>query len=75
MDAKAGCILLDSKCRAKGRSEPARQPLRSDRYLGQAQERSRGREIGVSQRAFERAAERKEQTQQQAHGWSRGLSR
>jgi hypothetical protein len=43
--------------------------------LGQAQERSRGREIGVSQRAFERAAERKEQTLEQAHGVSRGLSR
>jgi len=56
--------------------------------LGQAHERSRGREIdvsqrafvrtgqrGVSQHAFERAAGRKEQTQEQAHGWSRGLSR
>jgi hypothetical protein len=43
--------------------------------LGQAQERSRGREIGVSQRAFERAADRKEQTLEQAHGVSRGLSR
>ncbi len=43
--------------------------------LGQAHERSRGREIGLSQRAFERAAERKEQTPEQAHGWSRGLSR
>jgi hypothetical protein len=43
--------------------------------LVQAQERSRGREIGVSQRAFERAAERKEQTLEQAHGWSRGLPR
>jgi hypothetical protein len=42
--------------------------------LGQAQERSRGREIGVSQRAFERAADRKEQTLEQAHGVSRGLS-
>jgi hypothetical protein len=36
--------------------------------LGQAQERSRGREIGISQRAFERVAERKEQTLEQAHG-------
>jgi hypothetical protein len=43
--------------------------------LVQAHERSRGREIGVSQRAFERAAERKEQTQEQAHGWNRGQSR
>jgi len=43
--------------------------------LVQAQERSRGSEIGVSQRAFERASQRKEQTQEQAHGWSRGLSR
>jgi hypothetical protein len=43
--------------------------------LGQAQEGSRGREIGVSQRAFERAADRKEQTLEQAHGLSRGPSR
>jgi hypothetical protein len=43
--------------------------------LGQAQEGSRGREIGVSQRAFERAADRKQQTLEQAHGVSRGLSR
>ena len=43
--------------------------------LAQAHDRSRGREIGVSQRAFERAAERKEQTLEQAHGVSRGLSR
>jgi hypothetical protein len=43
--------------------------------LVQAQQRSRGREIGVSQRAFERVAERKEPTQEQLHGWSRGLSR
>jgi hypothetical protein len=43
--------------------------------LGQAQERSRGREIGVSQRAFERAADRKQQTLEQAHGLSRGPSR
>jgi hypothetical protein len=43
--------------------------------LAQAQERSRGREIGVSQRAFERAAQRQEQTKEQAHGVSRGLSR
>ena len=43
--------------------------------LVQAHERSRGQEIGVSQRAFERAAERKEQTLEQAHGVSRGLSR
>jgi hypothetical protein len=42
--------------------------------LGQAQERSRGREIGVSERAFERAA-RKPLTLEQAHGVSRGLSR
>jgi hypothetical protein len=43
--------------------------------LVQAQERSRGREIGVSQRAFERAAQRREQTLEQAHGLSRGPSR
>jgi hypothetical protein len=43
--------------------------------LGQAQERSRGSEIGVSQRAFERAADRKQQTLEQAHGLSRGPSR
>jgi hypothetical protein len=42
--------------------------------LGQAHERSREREIGVSQRAFERAA-RKPLTLEQAHGVSRGLSR
>ena len=36
---------------------------------------SRGPEIGVSQRAFERAAERKEQTLEQAHGLSHGPSR
>ena len=43
--------------------------------LAQAHVRSRGAEIGVAQRTFERAAQRKEQTQEQAHGWSRGLSR
>jgi hypothetical protein len=43
--------------------------------LGQAQARSRGSEIGVSQRAFERASERREQTLEQAHGLSRGPSR
>jgi hypothetical protein len=43
--------------------------------LVQAQERSRGSEIGVSQRAFERAADRKQQTLEQAHGLSRGPSR
>ena len=43
--------------------------------LVQAHERSRGREIGVSQRAFERAADRKQQTLEQAHGLSRGPSR
>jgi hypothetical protein len=42
--------------------------------LSQAHERSREREIGVSQRAFERAAERKEQTQEERRGWYRGLS-
>ena len=36
--------------------------------LAQAHDRSRGREIGVSQRAFERVAERKEPTLEQAHG-------
>jgi hypothetical protein len=43
--------------------------------LVQAQERSRGREVGISQRAFERVAQRKEPTLEQAHGVSRGLSR
>jgi hypothetical protein len=43
--------------------------------LVQAHDRSRGREIGVSQRAFERAADRKQQTLEQAHGLSRGPSR
>jgi hypothetical protein len=43
--------------------------------LGQAQDRNRGQEIGVSQRAFERAADRKQQTLEQAHGLSRGPSR
>jgi hypothetical protein len=43
--------------------------------LVQAHECSRGREIGVSQRAFERAADRKQQTLEQAHGLSRGPSR
>ena len=43
--------------------------------LGQAHERNRGQEIGVSQRAFERAADRKQQTLEQAHGLSRGPSR
>jgi hypothetical protein len=43
--------------------------------LVQAQQRSRGSEIGVSQRAFERAADRKQQTLEQAHGLSRGPSR
>jgi hypothetical protein len=43
--------------------------------LVQAQERSRGREIGVSQRAFERAADRKEQTLEQVLGLCRGPSR
>jgi hypothetical protein len=43
--------------------------------LGQAQERSRGSEIGISQRAFERAADRKEQTLEQVLGLSRGPSR
>jgi hypothetical protein len=43
--------------------------------LGRAQEGSRGREIGVSQRAFECAADRKQQTLEQAHGLSRGPSR
>jgi hypothetical protein len=43
--------------------------------LAQAHDRSRGREIGVSQRAFERAADRKEQTQEERRGWYRGLSR
>jgi colicin import membrane protein len=43
--------------------------------LVQAQERSRGSEIGVSQRAFERAADRKQQTLEMAHGLSRGPSR
>ena len=43
--------------------------------LVQAHDRNRGREIGVSQRAFERAADRKEQTLEQAHGLSRGPSR
>jgi hypothetical protein len=43
--------------------------------LVQGQERSRGQEIGISQRAFERAADRKHQTLEQAHGLSRGPSR
>ena len=43
--------------------------------LVQAHDRNRGREIGVSQRAFERAADRKELTLEQAHGVSRGPSR
>ena len=43
--------------------------------LAQAQERSRGSEIGVAQRTFERVAQRKEQRQEQAPGWSHGLSR
>ena len=43
--------------------------------LGQAQDRNRGQEIGVSQRAFERAADRKQQTLEQAHGLRRGPSR
>jgi hypothetical protein len=42
--------------------------------LSQAHERSRGREIGVSQRAFERAADRKEQTLEQVLGLKRGPS-
>ncbi|MGA8716047.1 MULTISPECIES: hypothetical protein [Hyphomicrobiales] len=43
--------------------------------LAQAHDRSRGREIGVSQRAFERAADRKQLTLEEAHGLSRGPSR
>ncbi len=43
--------------------------------LVQAHDRNRGQEIGVSQRAFERAADRKQQTLEQAHGLSRGPSR
>ena len=43
--------------------------------LVQAHDRNRGREIGVSQRAFERAADRKQLTLEQAHGLSRGPSR
>ncbi len=43
--------------------------------LAQAHDRNRGLEIGASQRTFERAAQRKEQTQEQGHGWSRGMSR
>jgi hypothetical protein len=43
--------------------------------LVQAQQRSRGSEIGVSQRAFERSADRKQQTLEQVHGLSRGPSR
>jgi hypothetical protein len=42
--------------------------------LGQAHDRTRGREIGVSQRAFERAVEQKDQTQEDRRGWYRGLS-
>jgi hypothetical protein len=43
--------------------------------LGQAHERSRGQEIGVSQRAFDRAADRKQQTLEQVLGLRRGSSR
>jgi hypothetical protein len=43
--------------------------------LVHAHDRNRGQEIGVSQRAFERAADRKQQTLEQAHGLSRGPSR
>jgi hypothetical protein len=43
--------------------------------LVQAHERSRGSEMGVSQRAFERAADRKEQTLEQVLGLCRGPSR
>jgi hypothetical protein len=43
--------------------------------LVQAQQRSRGSEIGVSQRAFERSADRKQQTLEQVHGLNRGPSR
>ncbi len=43
--------------------------------LTQAHDRNRGQEVGVSQRAFERAADRKQQTLEQAHGLSRGPSR
>jgi hypothetical protein len=43
--------------------------------LTQAQERSRGSEIGVAKRAFERAADRKQQTLEQVLGLSRGPSR
>ena len=42
--------------------------------LVQAHDRSRGSEIGLSQRAFERVAERKEPTLDRAHAVSRGLS-
>jgi colicin import membrane protein len=42
--------------------------------LAQSHDRSREREIGVSQRTFERVAERKDQTQEDRRGWYRGLS-
>jgi hypothetical protein len=43
--------------------------------LGRAQEGSRGQQIGVSQRAFERATDRKEQTLEQVLALCRGPSR